>query len=292
MSIFTGSGVALITPFTADGRVNLTVYGDLIDFQIDNHTDAIICCGTTGEPSTMTFEERHAVVDYCVKHVHGRVPVIVGTGTNSTATSIRESVIAQELGADGLLLVTPYYNKCTQNGLVAHFNAIADAVSIPIIIYNVPSRTGVNIMPETMRQLLAHPNIVGLKDATGNIEQMVETARVCKDIDLYAGNDDHIVPLLSLGGQGVISVLAGVAPALTHELVASFHAGDIARSRELQFMLNPLVKVLFCEVNPIPIKYAVSLLGYDVGPLRLPLTELEEAHKESIRREMKALNLI
>ncbi len=292
MSIFTGSGVALITPFHDDGSVNYEVYGQLLDFQIENHTDAIITCGTTGEPSTMTFDERHDVAQYCINHVAKRVPVIVGTGTNSTATTIRESLLAQESGADALLLITPYYNKCTQKGLIAHFFAVADAVSLPIIIYNVPSRTGVNILPETAKLLAEHPNIVALKDATANIEQSTETARLCPNLDLYSGNDDHIVPLLSLGAKGVISVLANVMPKQTHDLVASFLSGDIAQSRELQFSLNPFVHSLFCEVNPIPVKYAVGQLGFDVGSLRLPLTDLEPEHQAVVLKEMKALGLI
>lgn len=292
MSIFTGSGVALITPFHDDGSIDLDTYGELIDFQIKNHTDAIITCGTTGEPSTMTFEERHQTVQYCIDHVAGKIPVIVGTGTNCTATTIRESLLAEECGADALLLITPYYNKCTQSGLINHFTAVADAVSLPIIIYNVPSRTGVNILPATMHTLAQHQNIVALKDATGNIEQIVETARLCPELDIYSGNDDHILPFLALGGKGVISVLANVVPQQTHDLVASFLNGNIEESRRLQFQLNPLVHALFCEVNPIPVKYAVSELGFSVGSLRLPLTSLEPDHQKLVQKEMDALGLL
>lgn len=291
MSIFTGSGVALITPFTKNG-VNFDVYGELIDYQIEHNTDALITCGTTGEPSTMSSDERHRVISYCVERVAGRVPVIAGTGSNNTQVAIEESKKAQELGADALLVVTPYYNKCTQNGLIAHFMAIADAVSIPIIVYNVPGRTGVNVLPQTMQALSQHPNIVGLKDATANIEQIVETARLCPHLDLYSGNDDHVLPLLSLGGVGVISVLANVAPQQTHDLVASFLSGDIARSRSIQFSVNPLVQALFSEVNPIPVKYGVGLLGFNVGPVRLPLTPLQAEHQEKLRNEMNALHLL
>lgn len=290
MSIFTGSGVALITPFTENG-INLDAYGKLIDYQIENGTDAIITCGTTGEPSTMTADEKHRVIAYCIERVAGRIPVVVGTGSNNTQATIEESKKAQEMGADALLIVTPYYNKCTQNGLIAHFTAIADAVSVPIIVYNVPGRTGVNILPKTMQALAQHPNIVGLKDAAGNIEQSVETARLCPDIDLYSGNDDHILPILSLGGVGVISVLANVAPQLTHDLVDAFLSGDIARSRAIQFSVNPLVQALFSEVNPIPVKYGVEQLGFDVGSVRLPLTRLQSENQERLKKEMDALGL-
>lgn len=291
MPVFTGSGVALITPFTENG-INFDVYGQLIDFQIENATDAIVCCGTTGEPATMSAEEKFSVIDFCIKRVNKRVPVIVGTGSNSTAHAIADSKKAQELGADALLLVTPYYNKCTQNGLTAHFTAVADAVDIPVILYNVPSRTGVNICPQTVQKLAEHPNIVGLKEASGNIEQITEIARLCPDLDLYSGNDDHVLPVLSLGAKGVISVLANVAPQQTHDLVAAYMDGDIAKSRDIQFMVNPLAKALFCEVSPIPVKYAVSLLGYDAGLLRLPLTTIQPENAQHVKAEMQKLKLI
>jgi 4-hydroxy-tetrahydrodipicolinate synthase len=291
MSIFTGSCVALITPFTSDG-VNYDALGKLIEFHLENHTDALLVNGTTGEPATMSDSEKTGVLEFAVQKVAGRIPVIAGTGANSTAKAIENSLLAQKLGADALLVVTPYYNKCTQGGLVAHYCAIADAVDLPIIVYNVPGRTGVNVLPATMRKLADHKNIAGIKEASGNIEQICETARLCPDIDLYSGNDDHILPLLALGGKGVISVLANVMPQQTHDLVASYFEGDIARSRQLQFMMNPLVKALFSEVNPIPVKTACNLMGFEAGSLRLPLTEMSEAPLAVLKKEMAALGLI
>lgn len=292
MSIFTGSGVAIITPLLPDGGVNLDAFGKLIEFHIQEGTDAIIVCGTTGEPSTMSAEEKREAISFCVKQVNGRVPVVAGTGGNNTKQSIADSVAAQELGADALLLVTPYYNKCTQGGLVAHFFAVADAVNIPMILYNVPSRTGVNILPATMKKLSEHPRIVGIKEASADITQITETARLCPDIDLYSGNDDHVLSLLALGGKGVISVVANVAPRDTHEMVAAFLRGDIAESRRLQFKLNPLTASLFTEVNPIPVKAACGLLGFDVGEPRLPLTPITDANRVRLEGEMRALGLI
>ncbi len=289
--LFTGSGVALITPFKG-GEIDYEAYGNLIDWQIEQGTDAIIACGTTGEPSTMSAEEKNAVIAFAVERAAGRIPVIAGAGTNNTAAVIESSKRAQKMGVDGLLLVTPYYNKTTQQGLVAHFTAVADSVDIPIILYNVPSRTGLNMLPETAAALCEHPNICGVKEASGNIEQITELARLCADkIALYSGNDDHILPIMSLGGQGVISVLANVMPAQTHELVYSFLNGDLQRSRELQFAMNPLVKLLFCEVNPIPAKAAVSLLGRCVDEVRLPLVPMTQANKLKLAAEMRRLGL-
>lgn len=291
--IFIGSGVALITPFDEHG-VNLKTLRELVEFHIENHTDALIVCGTTGEPSTMNAEEKRTAIAAAVDQAKGRVPVIAGTGGNCTAHVIEDSRRAQGLGADALLVVTPYYNKCTQDGLVAHYTAVADAVSLPIIVYNVPARTGLNIQPATMARLAEHPNIAALKDATADITQIVETARLCAglDLELYSGNDDHILPLLSLGAKGVISVLANVAPRQTHDLVAAYMDGDIARSRGLQFSLNPLVQALFCEISPIPVKYGVGLLGFDAGGVRLPLTTLTEPNQARLRREMATLGLL
>ena len=289
--LFTGSGVALITPFKG-GQIDYEAYGNLIDWQIEQGTDAIIACGTTGEPSTMSAEEKDSVVAFAIERAAGRIPVIAGTGTNNTAEVIESSKRAQQLGADGLLLVTPYYNKTTQQGLIAHFSAVADSVDIPIILYNVPGRTGLNMLPATAAALCKHPNICGVKEASGNIEQITELAGLCGDkIALYSGNDDHILPVMSLGGQGVISVLANVMPAQTHELVSSFLAGDIERSRALQFSMNPLVKLLFCEVNPIPAKAAVSLLGRCANEVRLPLVPMTTANTIKLAAEMRNLGL-
>ncbi|NLG25033.1 MAG: 4-hydroxy-tetrahydrodipicolinate synthase, partial [Clostridiales bacterium] len=272
--MFTGSGVALVTPFR-DGEVDFEAFGRLIDWQIDNRTDALIACGTTGEPSTMTRAEKEAVIGFAVKRAACRVPVFAGTGGNDTREAIELSAAARALGADGLLMVTPYYNKTTQPGLIAHFTAVADAVDLPIILYNVPSRTGLNLLPATVTRLIEHPNIRGVKEASANIEQITELMRLCGDrVALYSGNDDHVVPLLALGGQGVISVTANVAPRMMHDMVAAWLAGDHASSLQLQFKLNPLTRQLFTEVNPIPVKAALCMMGM-IGPeIRLPLVEL------------------
>ncbi|MCR4756469.1 MAG: 4-hydroxy-tetrahydrodipicolinate synthase [Butyrivibrio sp.] len=293
MAIFKGAGVAIATPFKENGEVNYEEFGRLIEFQIENGTDAIIVCGTTGEAATMTEEEHMDVVKYCIDKVNKRIPVIAGTGSNCTETAVKLSKIAEEYGADGVLQVTPYYNKATQNGLIAHFGAVADAINIPIILYNVPSRTGCNILPETAVKLCReHKNIVGIKDATGNIAQtsrMMQLAEGC--IDLYSGNDDEIVPIMAVGGLGVISVLSNVAPRETHEICQKCLDGDYAAARELQFKALPLVKALFSEVNPIPVKSALKMIGIEAGPLRLPLTEMEEANKVKLREEMVKFGL-
>lgn len=286
MSIFTGSGVAIVTPFTDDG-VNLDAFGKLIDFQIEQGTDAIIVCGTTGEPSTMTTKEKETAIGFAVEYVHSRVPVIAGTGGNNTAAVIEASRRAQALGADGLLIVTPYYNKCTQAGAIAHYNAVGDAVDLPIIVYNVPSRTGFNILPETLAKMAEHPNIAAMKEASANISQISEMVRLCGDkMDFYSGNDDHVFPLLALGFLGVISVVANVAPRDTHDMVAAYMDGDIAKSRALQFRLNPLVAALFTEVNPIPVKAGLNLMGFAMGDPRLPLTPLSAPNLEKLKKAM------
>ena len=293
MAIFKGAGVAIVTPFFADGSVNYDEFRRLIDFQIENGTDAIIVCGTTGESATMSEAEHIEVIRFCVDYVAKRVPVIAGTGSNCTETAVMLSKAAEEIGADGLLLVTPYYNKATQKGLIAHYTAVANAVKLPILLYNVPSRTGCNIQPETAAYLCKNvPNIVGVKDATGNMAQTIKMMSLAGDsIDLYSGNDNEIVPLLSVGGLGVISVLSNVAPKETHDICQMFFDGDVEGSRKLQLKAIPLCDALFCEVNPIPVKTALEFIGIKAGALRLPLTELEPAHKETLRAAMKDFGL-
>ncbi|SFP77846.1 4-hydroxy-tetrahydrodipicolinate synthase [Butyrivibrio proteoclasticus] len=294
MAIFKGAGVAIATPFKENGEVNYEEFERLIEFQIENGTDAIIVCGTTGEAATMSEEEHMDVVKFCIDKVAKRIPVIAGTGSNCTETAVKLSKLAEEYGADGLLLVTPYYNKATQGGLMAHFSAVAKEVNIPIILYNVPSRTGCNILPETAVKLAReYKNIVGIKDATGNISQttkMMQLAEGC--IDLYSGDDDQIVPIMSIGGLGVISVLSNIAPRQTHEICQKCLDGEFAAARELQFKAFPLVKALFSEVNPIPVKSALKMVGFAAGPLRLPLTEMEPENQEKLRAEMKKFGLI
>jgi len=286
MSIFKGSGVALVTPFTDDG-INYEVLDQMLEFQIQAKTDAIIICGTTGEPSTMTFKEKHDTIKFTIEHVNHRIPVIAGTGGNNTKEVIEASIDARQLGADALLIVTPYYNKTTQKGLIEHYTAISDNVDIPIIIYNVPSRTGLNMTPATLEKLSYVKNIIGIKEASGNIVQVAEMARLCKDkIDIYSGNDDQVVPILSLGGKGVISVAANIVPQDIHDMVIKFLEGDIIGSRELQFKLNPLVEALFIEVNPIPVKTALNLMGFNAGKLRLPLTDMSENNLAFLKQRM------
>ena len=292
MSIFEGSAVALVTPFTKDG-INFSALKRLLDFQLCNGTDALVICGTTGEPATMTLEEKHSVMKYAIDYVAGRKPVILGTGGNNTSSVIAESKYAQSLGADALLIVTPYYNKCSQDGLVKHFFAVADAVELPIIIYNVPSRTGVNITPATLARLAEHPNIQAIKEASGNISQIAEMARLVKGkMDLYSGNDDQIVPILSLGGKGVISVLANVAPQAAHDICASYLAGDVKTACDLQLHYNPLNSALFSDVNPIPVKTALNLMGFEAGPLRLPLSDMSAQGEEALRKVLQSYDLI
>lgn len=293
MSIFTGAGVAIVTPMKENGDVNFEKLGEILEEQIAEGTDAVIICGTTGESSTMTHEEHLEAIKYTVDKVNKRIPVIAGTGSNCTKTAIYLSKEAEQYGADGLLLVTPYYNKATQKGLIAHYTAVANAVKLPIILYNVASRTGCNITPETAAYLAEHvENIVGIKEASGNISQVAQIAALTKGkMDIYSGNDDQIVPILSLGGKGVISVLSNVAPKYTHEIVAKFMEGEVKESCEMQLAALPLVHALFSEVNPIPVKAAMNLMGKEVGPLRMPLTEMEEEHKEALKKAMTDFGL-
>lgn len=281
MTLFKGAGVALITPFNDDDTVNYDMLGTLIDRQIEGHTDAIVVCGTTGENATMSEEEKLSVIDFTVKRVNHRIPVIAGSGANSTKLVIDLSEKIAKLGVDGLLIVTPFYNKATQEGLYQHYSTIAKAIDLPIIMYNVPSRTGCNILPETALKLaLEFKNIVGIKEASGNISQITKLASLCRGcLDIYSGNDDQIVPILSLGGVGVISVLSNVAPQGTHDMVMAYLNGNEKKARQLQLDYLELVDALFCEVNPIPIKSTMNMLGFNVGSLRLPLTEMEEEHK-------------
>ncbi len=294
MAMFKGAGVAIVTPFYEDGSVNYDAFAELIEFQIANGTDAIIVCGTTGEASTLSHEEHLDVIGYCVKQVAGRVPVVAGTGSNSTETAIYLSVEAEKLGADGLLLVSPYYNKATQKGLYAHFKAIADSVKIPVILYNIQGRTGVNITPDTIVKLWKDvDNIVGVKEASGNISQIAKIMQLADgQIDLYSGNDDQIVPILSLGGSGVISVISNIAPQETHNICQLYFDGKVQESAKEQLRAIPLIDALFCEVNPIPVKAAVNMMGMNAGPLRLPLTEMEDAHKEVLRQAMVSYGIL
>ena len=300
MSIFKGAAVAIITPMTETQEVNYEKLGELIEEQIAGGTDAIVICGTTGESSTLThgehlqtikftIEEHLDAIKYTVEKVNHRIPVIAGTGSNSTETAIYLSQEAEKYGVDGLLLVSPYYNKATQKGLIAHFTAIADSVKVPVILYNIQGRTGVNIAPETIVYLFNNvENIVAVKEASGNISQVAKIMQLTDGkIDLYSGNDDQVVPILSLGGSGVISVLSNVAPRETHDMVQKFLDGDVAGSREIQLRALPLIDALFCEVNPIPVKAALNLMGKEVGPLRLPLTEMEPQNQERLAKAMK-----
>lgn len=280
-TLFTGAGVAIVTPMHPDGSVNYPRYRELIEWQIQNGTDAIITCGTTGESSTLDHEEHIQVMRTAVEQAAGRVPVISGTGSNDTRYCIELSLEAQRLGADALLLVSPYYNKTSQRGLIAHYTAIADAVQLPIILYNVPSRTGVDIKPETIARLAQHPRIVAVKEANGNISDAAQVAALC-DIDIYSGNDDQIVPLLSLGAKGVISVLSNILPQQTHDICAKWFAGDTAGSRALQLELLELANALFSDVNPIPVKEAMNLMGMEVGECRLPLLGMDEAGRSKL----------
>ena len=293
MSIFTGAGVAIVTPMKENGDINFEKLGEILEEQIAEGTDAVIICGTTGESSTMTHEEHLEAIKYTVEKVNKRIPVIAGTGSNCTETAIYLSKEAEQYGADGLLLVTPYYNKATQKNLIAHYTAVANAVKLPIIMYNVASRTGCNITPETAAYLAEHvENIVGIKEASGNIAQITQLAALTRGkLDIYSGNDDQIVPLLALGGKGVISVLSNVAPRYTHEIVAKFMDGDVKGSCEMQLNALPLIHALFSEVNPIPVKAAMNLMGKEVGPLRMPLTEMEDGHKEELKKAMDEFGL-
>lgn len=294
MSIFEGAGVALITPMKPDGQVNYEKLEEIIEEQIAGGTDAIIACGTTGEASTLTHEEHIEVIRYTCSVVKKRIPVIAGTGSNCTETAVYLSQEAEKAGADGVLLVSPYYNKATQNGLVAHFTAIAQSISIPALLYNIPGRTGVNILPQTIVTLCKNvENIVGVKEASGNfsnVATLMSLAQGC--VDIYSGNDDQIVPMLSLGAKGVISVLSNVAPRQTHEICASYFAGDVKRSMELQIAAIPLITELFREVNPIPVKAAMNLMGKECGPLRMPLTEMEPENQMRLKKAMEDYGIL
>lgn len=294
MSIFTGAGCAIITPFTAEGAVDYPALDRLLDFQIDNGTDAIIICGTTGESSTLSEPEHSEVIAHTVKYVNHRVPVIAGTGSNDTQTAIMLSKQAEDDGADAVLVVTPYYNKATQNGLKMHFKLIAEAINIPVILYNVPSRTGCNIQPETAVWLARNvENIVAIKEATGNISQIGHLFAIANgDIDVYSGNDDQIVPLLSLGGKGVISVLSNIAPQQTHDIVQHYLDGDVQTSAKMQLEAMDLINALFCEVNPISVKKAAELMNLCGGSVRLPLTEIEAANAERLANAMREYGLL
>lgn len=290
--IFKGAGVAIVTPFTEDG-INFPEFGRMIDAQIAGSTDAIIVAGTTGEAATMSDAEHKEAIKFAVEYTKGRVPVVAGTGSNDTAYAIQLSQYAEKVGADGLLLVTPYYNKCTQKGLVQHFNKIADSVNIPCILYDVPSRTGVSIKVPTYAELSRHPNIVAVKEANGDLSSILRLRfAVGDELAVYSGNDDQIVPILSLGGMGVISVLSNVAPKETHDICQLYFDGKVEEAAKLQIAFTDLADALFCETNPIPAKTAMRLMGYTAGPLRLPLSEMEPENLEKLKKALKAHNLI
>ena len=290
--IFKGCGTAIITPFTEDG-VNFEEFGKILEDQITNHVDAIIVCGTTGEASTMTESERKETIKFAIDKVAGRVPVIAGTGSNNTKAAVEMTKYVESVGADGCLVVTPYYNKTTQDGLIAHYKAIAEATTLPIILYSIPSRTGVNILPATCKKLSEIENIVAIKEASGNLSQIAEIKNLCGDeLSIYSGNDDQITPILSVGGIGVISVLSNVAPEYTHNIVNNFLNGNIKEAIDAQVKAIPLIKALFCEVNPIPVKAALNMMGYNVGIPRLPLIEMSNDGKAKLEKEMKNFGLI
>ncbi|WZL77712.1 4-hydroxy-tetrahydrodipicolinate synthase [Eubacteriales bacterium mix99] len=292
MSLFTGSCVAMATPFSQEG-INLEALGKTIAFQMEQGTDALLVCGTTGEPATMSREEKASVIRYTVEKTAKRLPVLAGVGGNHTAEVVRASMEAEKLGADAVLAVTPYYNKTNARGLIAHYREINDAVHIPIIIYNVPGRTGMNVSPTALKELSRLPHIIGIKEASGDIAQVLEMRRLCgESIDIYSGNDNMVVPLLAAGGKGVVSVVANVAPRDTHQMVAEFLAGHVKESLDLQLKLLPLIDALFCEVNPIPVKTAINLMGFDMGPLRLPLADMAENHLSLLKQQMHEYGLM
>ncbi|ENZ9535662.1 TPA: 4-hydroxy-tetrahydrodipicolinate synthase [Clostridioides difficile] len=285
--LFKGSAVALVTPFTEDNNVNFEKLGELIEYHIENGTDALVVCGTTGEATTMSESEIFAVIKYTVEKVNKRIPVIAGTGSNNTMLSVHMSQEAEKLGVDGLLIITPYYNKTNEKGLKLHFETIANSVKLPIILYNVPGRTKVNIKPSVVAELAKIDNIVAVKEASGDLAQVAEIAKlVPKDFAIYSGNDDTILPLLSLGGSGVISVLANICPKETHDLVTKFFEGDIEGSKKLQLDMDALIAALFIEVNPVPVKTAMNILGFNVGDLRLPLAEMEETNLNVLKHKL------
>ena len=291
--IFTGAGVAIVTPMNADGSVNYEAMGQLIEQQVTGGTDAIIVCGTTGESSTLTDEEHRRVIQFTVAQVNHRIPVVAGTGSNDTAYCLELSQEAEKMGVDGLLLVTPYYNKCSQKGLIRHYLSVADAVDLPMILYSVASRTGVNILPETLKELSKHPNIVAVKEASGSISQVAKIRHLCgDDLDVYSGNDDQIVPLLSLGGIGVISVLSNLMPKETHDICQLYFDGKVQESAALQLKLLDLINNLFADVNPIPVKEALNMMGFPAGPCRMPLCEMDDGPREKLRASMAAVGLL
>ena len=294
MSIFEGAGVALITPFKESGEIHYEKLEEIVEEQIAGGTDAIVACGTTGEASTMTHEEHLDVIRFACEKVKGRIPVVAGTGSNCTETAVYLSQEAERLGADGVLVVSPYYNKATQKGLYRHFSAVAESIKIPVILYNIPGRTGVNIAPETIAKLCENvENIVGVKEASGNFSAIAQLMNLTDGrIDLYSGNDDQIVPMLALGGKGVISVLSNIAPRQTHAICEAFFAGNVKESARLQLAAIPLIEALFCEVNPIPVKAAMNLMGKETGPLRMPLTEMEPQNQERPKASMEAYGIL
>ncbi len=291
--MFIGSGVAIVTPFKDDGSINFEVYRDLIEFQIKNGTAAIITCGTTGEASTLTDEEQLELIRFTVETVNGRIPVIAGAGSNHTEHGLSLCKGSEKAGADGLLLVTPYYNKTTQKGLIRYYTELAESVNIPIILYNIPIRTGLNISPQTVYELCKIKNIVGIKEASDNIIQIAEVAQLCRDnLTIFSGNDSQVLPILSLGGKGVISVLANIAPRETADMVKLYLEGNTEEALKLQLDYLPLINTLFCEVNPVPIKTAMNLMGMKVGGYRKPLVEMDEANLVRLKNELKKLNMI
>ena len=294
MAIFKGAGVAIVTPMKDNLEVNYDKLDEILEEQIAGKTDSIVICGTTGESATLSEEEHLEAIRFTIERVNHRIPVVAGTGSNCTQTAIQMSKEAEEAGADGVLLVTPYYNKATQNGLIAHYTAFANEIKIPAILYNVPSRTGCALQPKTIAHLVKNvENIVGIKEASGDISHVAQVMNLCDgQIDLYSGNDDQVVPLLSLGGLGVISVLSNVAPQYVHDMVYKFFEGDIAGSRKMQLEALPVINALFCEVNPIPVKAAMNLQGKEVGPLRAPLTEMEPEHQEVLKKAMNELGIL
>ncbi len=290
--LFMGSGVAIVTPFTNDDKIDFESFGKHIDFLIENETDAIIVCGTTGEASTMTEEEHIATVKFCVEHVNKRVPVIAGTGSNNTAKTVKMSKACEELGVDGLLVVTPYYNKATKKGLIAHFTEVHNSTNTPIILYNVPGRTNVNIAPEVAFELAKLPRVAGMKEASGNLSQVVKLHSLCPELPIYSGNDDQITAVCSVGGVGVITVLGNVAPKDTHDIVHEYLKDNVKKSLELQMKYLSLCDSLFSEVNPIPVKVALSKMGFNNGKLRLPLCDMEDNTKEILFTELEKLQMI
>ena len=291
--IFKGCGTAIITPFTKDNNVDFEAFEKMLKFQLDEGADSIIVCGTTGEASTMSTDEKKKTIEFAVKTINHKIPIIAGTGSNCTQSAIEMTKYCESIGVDAVLVVTPYYNKTTQPGLVAHYSAIANSTSLPIILYNVPGRTGVNILPKTCLELSKIDNIVAIKEASGNLSQIAEIANLCgEELHIYSGNDDQIVPILSIGGLGVISVLSNLMPKYTHEMTEAYFSGNITKACKMQVDAIPLIKSLFCEVNPIPVKAACNLMNLGGGIPRLPLIEMSESNKELLKNEMKKMNLL